>query len=98
MIRQDTAFIQIYKRRQTTKCLRENNNIYILQLSLLLLSQKVRHQQVADLESGFVEVEAHALRAESLGDDVELETKHIKLVMLTHKDNREETHLSSLII
>lgn len=57
----------------------KKNNIYSLQLGLLLLGQQVRHQQVAHLKSGFVEVETHALRAESLGNNVELETKQIKL-------------------
>lgn len=62
-------------------------NIYSLQLGLLLLGQQVGHQHVADLKGGFVEVEAHALTAESLGDNVELKTENriSNVAMLTQK-------------
>jgi hypothetical protein len=49
-------------------------SVYDLQLRLLFLSQQVGHQQVADLEGGFIQVEIHALSAESLANDVELDT------------------------
>lgn len=54
----------------------KKNNIYSLQLGRLLLGQQVRHQQIADLKCGFIEVEAQALTAESLGDNVELEARY----------------------
>lgn len=45
-----------------------------LQLSLLGLGGQVRHEEVAHFRGGLVQVVAHAVGAETLADDVEVET------------------------
>ena len=46
-----------------------------LQLSLLGLSSQVRHENIAQFISCLVEVVAHAVRAETLADDVEVKAR-----------------------
>ena len=55
------------------------NKITSLQPSLLGLGGKIGHQHVADVAGGLVEVVAHALGADALADDVEIEAvnRHI---------------------
>jgi len=46
-----------------------------LQLSLLRLSSEVGHEDIAQFTGSFVQVVAHAVGAETLADDVEVDTK-----------------------
>lgn len=49
-----------------------------LELGLLGLSGQVGEEDVAEFRGGFVEVVAHAVGAEALADDVEVQTREGK--------------------
>jgi hypothetical protein len=53
---------------------------YSLQLGLLGLSGQVGEEDVTEFRGGFVEVVAHAMGAEALADDVEVEAGRNALV------------------
>lgn len=63
------------KQARSTMC-GEREKLFVclfLELSLLRLSEEIRHEDIADFVCSFVDVEAHAFSAELLADDVELE-------------------------
>lgn len=57
-----------------------------LQLGLLSRSEEVGHHEVTDFTGGFVEVEAHSLGTDLLADDVELEAKKVKKIVMLAND------------
>jgi hypothetical protein len=56
-----------------------------LQLGLLGLSGQVGEEDVAEFCGGFVEVVAHAVGAEALADDVEVQARKKKKNMLVQE-------------
>lgn len=59
-----------------------------LQLGLLGLSGQVGEENVAEFCGGFVEVVAHAMGAESLANDVKVETKDGSISMKVDREIR----------
>lgn len=64
------------------KQLVSNQKQQSLKLSLLGLSSQVGHQNIAQLSSGLVDVVAHAVSAETLADDVEVQAGSISMVRI----------------
>jgi hypothetical protein len=78
-------------KRKSTFCKVQTCFYPNLQLGLFLFSQEIRHQQVADLQGSFIEIETHALSAESLADDVELEAEEIISIVTLYKKKRKNS-------